>query len=133
PRGPAPDEAAPAELITADPAKRLVLGRHVGVLPVAHEEMPCRLAEGVVLTLDGIVALVQIRLAATAVGELPRLQPLGDVVLAVLHMPAALDYEGAQPPLAQLLGGPAPGDAGADDDGERGLRTLVIERGRHEE
>src|SRR5206468_11917296 len=38
-------------------------------------------------------------------------------VLGVLHMPAALDYERAQPHLAQVLGGPAPGDAGADDDG----------------
>src|SRR2546427_3906879 len=45
------------------------------------------------------------------------LQPLGDVVLAVLYVPAALEHERPQPVFAQLLGGPAAGDAGADDDG----------------
>ena len=86
------------------------------MLPIVHEEEAGRLAERVVLALDRVVAVVQLLLAAAAVRELPGLQPLRDVVPAVLHVAAALEHQGLEPLLAQLLGGPATGDPGADDD-----------------
>src|SRR2546427_8117340 len=58
PAQPTPDEAAPAQLVAADPAKRLVIRGDVGVLPIVHEEVSGRLAERVVLALDRVVALV---------------------------------------------------------------------------
>src|SRR6266550_5393396 len=120
----APDEAAPAELVAADPAERLVVRRGVGVLPIVHEEVPRRLAERVVLALDRVVALVLILIAPPPVRELPRLEPLGDVVLAVLYVPAALYAQRAQALLAQLLRGPAARDPRADDDRVVGFVAL---------
>src|SRR5207237_10871683 len=87
----APDQAAPAKLVAPDPAEWLVVGSDVGMFAIVDEEVSGRLAERVVLALDGIVALVQRLLAAAAVRQLPGLQPLRDVVLAVLHVPAALE------------------------------------------
>src|SRR2546421_6019716 len=109
PAQPAPDQAAPAELVASDPTERLAVGSSVGMLAIVYEEVAGRLAERVVLALDGIVALVQLLLALAAVRELPGLEPLRDVVLAVLHAPAALEHQRLEPLLAQFLGGPAAG------------------------
>src|SRR5438876_8501285 len=117
PAQPPPDETAPAQLVAADPAERFVVGRNVRMLPVIDEEVPRGLPERVILALDRIIALVELLLAEATVRELPGLPPLRHVVLAVLHVAAALEHEGPQPLLAELLGGPAPGDAGAHDDG----------------
>src|SRR5439155_1146080 len=97
PARPAPNQAAPAELIASDPAERLGVGSDVRVLSIVHEEVPRRLAKGVVLALDRVVALVQPLFAPAAVGELPGLPPLGDVVLAVLHVAAAVERGGERP------------------------------------
>src|SRR6266513_856605 len=121
PAQPAPDQTAPAELVAADPAERLAVGRDVGVFSIVYEKVPGRLAERVVLALNRVVALVQRLLAPAAVRQLPGLQPLRDVVLPVLHVAAALEHERLEPFLAQLLGGPAAGDTGADDDRVVGL------------
>src|SRR5207248_11730403 len=117
PARPAPDQAAAAELVAADPTERLVLRSDVWVLAIIHEEVSRRLAKGVVFALDRVVALVQPLLAPPAMGELPGLPPLGDVVLAVLQVAAALEHERAQPLFAELLGRPSTGDTGAHDDG----------------
>ena len=59
----APDEAAPAQLVAADPTERLVIGRDVRMLPVIDEEVPRGLPERVILALDRIIALVELLLA----------------------------------------------------------------------
>src|SRR5688572_10656056 len=41
---------------------------------------------------------------------------LSDVILLMLDVSPALEHEGAESLLAQLLGGPSATDAGADDD-----------------
>src|SRR5207244_12500045 len=78
-----PDETAAAQMIAADPAELLRRVALVRMLAVADEEVLRRFAERVVLALDGIVARVQLAVAAAAVREVPRLHPLGDVVLPV--------------------------------------------------
>src|SRR5882762_10358559 len=103
-RDPAPNERAPAQLIATDPAEGLGVGRDVGVLPITYEEMPRRLGERVVLALDRVVPLVQRRLAAPAVRQLPGLERLGHIAGAVLDVPTAFDDEGPQALLGELFG-----------------------------
>ena len=54
--------------------------------------------------------------AVALVGVVPGVEA-GRGVVPVLYVPAALEYEGLEAGLAQLLGGPAPGDPRADHDG----------------
>src|SRR5439155_18341074 len=103
-------------MVAANPAELLLGVADVRMLAIVDEEVLRCLAERVVLALDRIVALVELLVAPAAVRELPRLHPFGDVVLAVLHMPAALDDKRTQTVLGQLLGRPAAGDPGPDDD-----------------
>src|SRR5207247_8799963 len=72
PAQPTPDEAAPAQLVAADPAKRLVVGSDVGVLPIVHEEVSGRLAERGVLALDRVVVRVKLLGAPAAQWVRPR-------------------------------------------------------------
>src|SRR5690349_2223467 len=121
PAGAPPEQAAAAQMIAAYPAKLLRPIGEVRVLAIVDEEMLRRLAERVILALDRVIALVQLLVTAAAMPELPRLHPLGDVVLPMFDVPATLDDERAQAVLRQLLGGPATGDPGADDDGVEGF------------
>src|SRR5690348_2129805 len=121
PAQPAPDQAAAAELVAADPAKRLVVGRNAGMLAVVHEEMTGGFAARVVLTLDRVIALVQLELALAAVRERSRLRPLRDVVVAVFDVAATPGRQRPEPLLTELLRGPAARDCGAYDDGVIGL------------
>src|SRR5438045_593183 len=127
PAGATPEETAAAKVVAANPAEILLALADVRMLAVIDEEVLRRLAERVVLALNRVISLVQFLVTATAMREVPRLQPLGDVVLAVFHVSAALDNESAEPVLRQLLGGPAARHAGADDDG---VKWLVM-RWRH--
>src|SRR5438094_9980605 len=91
PAGASPNQAASAELIPANPAELLWRVADVRVLSIVDEEMLRGLAERVILALDGIVARIERAVAAAAVVEFPGLEPLGDVVLAVLDVSSALD------------------------------------------
>src|SRR5687768_15485449 len=99
-----PEQTPPAELVAANPAEILSAAfADIGVLAIVDEKVPARLAERVVLTLNRIVARVELRLSSATILQLPRLHPFGDVILAVLDVSSALDDERAQPPLAELL------------------------------
>src|SRR5688572_6892951 len=112
-----PQQAASTKVISANPAEILPAAfADIGMLAVVDEEMLRRLAERVVPALNRIVARVELGLTASAILELPRLEPFGDVVLPMLHVPPALDHQRAQPALAELLGGEAAGDPRADND-----------------
>ena len=116
PAGASPQQAAAAQMIAANPAELLLGVRDIRMLAITHEEVLRCLAERVVLALDRIVALIELLVALAAMGELPRLHPLGDVVLTVLDVSAPLDDERAQSMLGELFGRPAAGDPGSDDD-----------------
>src|SRR5215204_3827155 len=108
-----PDQRLSADLIAADPVERRLL--HVRVVAILDEEVrrvlavPGRLADERVLP----ELLPRHR---TAMRKLPWLDVHGGIVLDVLHAAAALEDERLEALLAQLLRGPAAGDARADDD-----------------
>src|SRR5262249_10339780 len=74
------------------------------------------LVERVVALEDRIALLHRLR-ATAAVRIRPRRLRRVHVVLDVLDVLPALEQQGAESALGQLLGGPTAGDAGADDDG----------------
>ena len=110
--GAAPHDRLAAHLVAADPVERLLL--HVGMLGVLHEEV-LHVFRG-----DHAhhrIVLDHLARQPTAVRELPGREIRGGIVLDVLDVAAALQYQRLQALLAQFLGGPAACDAGADDDG----------------
>ena len=108
-----PDEGFAADLIAANPVEGPVL--HVGVLVVFDEEVRGGFVEGVAFFRDGIRG-GDGAWGLVAVREIPRVFQRGRIIVAVLHLPAALQHEGAQAGLAEFLRRPAAADAGTDDD-----------------
>jgi hypothetical protein len=93
------------------------------MLDVLDEEVLRVLAVEIQLALDRLIGDV-LRRGAVAVRQLPGRERGGGVVFDVLDRPAALEDERAEPALGELLGGPAAGDAGADDDRVVGVGLL---------
>src|SRR4051812_44465743 len=97
PAGASPEQAASAEVVAANPAELLFGVADVGVFEIVDEEVLGCLTERVILALNRVLVLVELFVATAAMLELPRLEPLRDVVLAVLHVATALDDERAEP------------------------------------
>ena len=110
----APGDGAPTDVVAPYPVK--ALGLLVGVVNVLGEKMLGGFADEAAAHLDMVLLLFGGGEAAV-VGEVPRLGVHGRVVLYMLDHAAFFEDEGLQALLAKLLGGPAPADAGADDDG----------------
>src|SRR5690606_20803257 len=70
---------------------------------------------GVASLLDRLVPLQRLPVAEAPEGKFPGLDMLAVVTLGD-DLPAGLEDQGPEPELAQLLRGPAAGDAGADHD-----------------
>jgi hypothetical protein len=111
-----PDQRPAADLIAAEPVEGPFL--HVGVFVVLDEEVRVVLAGDLA---HERVGFGQLAWQDAAMRQLPRSQVGGGVVLDVGDVAAALQHQRFQPLLAQLLGRPAAGNAGADDDGVEGV------------
>src|SRR3989344_3133042 len=118
---PTPGQRAAAQVMTADPVEPLVLG--VGVFVVADEEVLGIFGDRVAGALLHLVVRVQFGLGQLAlrIGRLPRIGLGGGIVLDMADHGAALEDQGLQALLGQLLGGPAAGGAATDDDGGVGV------------
>ncbi len=115
--------ADPQELVRGVVGARLVRVVHVVDVPVGRvlvERAGLRLAELAVLHLTAV--------AAPAERGLPRGAVLGHVVGAVLDVPASLQDERPEAFFRELLGGPAAGNPGPDDDGVVRLGGLDLDR-----
>src|SRR5215472_6989002 len=83
---------------------------------IPHEEV----RSGLIATRgarDERILLLILPAAVAAQREFPPGEVHGGIVLDVLDVPPALQHEGLQAFLAQLLGSPAAADAAADNDG----------------
>src|SRR5687767_15962882 len=68
-----PEQTPPAELVAANPAEILSAAfADIRVLAIVDEEVPARLAKRVVLALNRVIALVELRLSSAAILQLPR-------------------------------------------------------------
>src|SRR6266550_765922 len=114
---PPPDQRLAADLVTLNPGERLVLD--VGIAVILDEEVLDRFVELARARLDRVLprALRPHAQPRVTQRELPVGFVLGDVVLAVLDVAPALDYESLESLFGELLRGPAAGDAGPDHDG----------------
>src|SRR5918996_6191960 len=101
-------------MAAADPDEGLVRVVGVGILPVIDEPFRGPLVAGPAL--DRLVAVQGVPVAAAAEPQLPGLDVL-DVIPFWDDRRAGLEHQGAESPLAELLGRPAAADAGADHDG----------------
>ena len=108
-----PRERPSADVIAAIPVEALDLG--VGRVFLRYPPVEILLVQRIVALQDRI-KFDHLARPATAMRILPRRFARVRVVLAVLDVLAAFEHQDAQATLGQLFGGPAPGDAGADDD-----------------
>ena len=120
---PAPRQRAAADVIAAVPVEALDLG--VGRVLFVHPPVEILLVERIVAPEDRIGLYHRAR-AAAAMRILPRRLARVGVVLDVLDVLAALEQQHAQAAFGELLGRPASGDAGADDDGVKRFGLLRI-------
>ena len=105
-------------MVAAHPVEALDLG--VGILDVVDEPVRRRRVRGVArAALLLLLRDVGGRQAVPA-RELPALLPRRRIV-GMLHVAAALEHEGPEPLLGQLLGCPPAADARSDDDGVVGM------------
>ena len=95
--------------------KRLGGIERVRVLAVVDEELAAVLVARVAVALDELVALERLAVAHAAELHLPGRHVL-HVVAGGIDRPPRLEHQRRQAALAELLGGPAAGDAGADDN-----------------
>ncbi len=108
-----PRERPSADVIAAIPVEALDLG--VRRVFLRHPPVEILLVQRIVALQDRI-PFDHLARAATAMRILPRRFARVRVILPVLDVLAAFEHQHAQAALRQLFGGPAPGDAGADDD-----------------
>src|SRR6476469_2010959 len=113
----APDDRLAADLVAADPVERF--GLHVGVIAVLDEEV-----HGVFAVARGLaderIFLDDLARKRAALRKLPRIEIHRGVVLDVDYVAPALEDEGLESLLAQLLRRPATGDSRSDNDGVEG-------------
>ena len=121
---PAPHQRAAADVVAADPVEALDLG--VRMLGVVDEPVLRGLRDRVAAAGSNRLPLQVFVGGPAPVGKLPDVLGRRRVV-AVLHVAAAVQHQRFQALLRELFGGPAAGDAGADDDGIVGM---VFGRGR---
>ncbi len=105
-----PHQRAPARLVAAEPAERLLL--HVRVLQVVHEMLFGGLVVQIQRRLHGLRLAVRVG-GAVVVRQLPRVLERRGVVGDMANVPPALEHQGLETLFAQLLRGPATRHAGA--------------------
>ena len=109
---PAPHDGAPADVVAAYPVEALNLD--VRIVQVVDEPVLGGLRDHVAARADGMAPEILLR-GAAPVGQLPGILHGGRIVAMPDHAPA-IEHQGLQALLGQLLGGPAAADARTDDD-----------------